>query len=304
MSLPTILKPESLRALYLRGIRGLKSVPRPEFDARVLLLHAVHVAAETFYAHPKTRPSTRDAEKFFRLVRRRSQGVPLAYLTGRKEFWSLEFRVGPGVLIPRPETEILVEKAVDFAAGQARAILDLGTGSGNVAVALARELPRARVTAADISVRALRIAAANAAFNRCSGIRFVRSDLFSAFGRPRSLFDLIVSNPPYVGREEWARLTADVRDHEPRRALVGGVRGTEFMEKLVPEARRFLKPRGRLILEIGAGQEGPVRAMFEAGWDEVEVVPDLAGIPRVVAARKTARARGAATSGTPVYGSR
>lgn len=298
------MKPESLRALYLRGIRGLKSVPSPEFDARALLLHAVRVAAETFYAHPETRPSARDAGRYLGLVRRRSQGVPLAYLTGRKEFWSLEFRVGPGVLIPRPETEILVEKAIDFAAGQARAILDLGTGSGNVAVALARELPRARVTAADISVRALRIAAVNAAFNGCPGIRFVRSDLFSAFGRPRPLFDLIVSNPPYVGREEWARLTADVRDHEPRRALVGGVRGTEFMEKLVPEARRFLKPRGRLILEIGAGQEGTVRAMFGAGWDAAEVVPDLAGIPRVVAVRKTARARGAATSGTPAYGSR
>jgi release factor glutamine methyltransferase len=304
VSLPKTLKPESLRALYLRGIRGLKNVPRPGLDARVLLLHAVHVAAQTFYAHPETRPSAGDGVRFLRLVRRRQEGVPLAYLTGRKEFWSLEFRVGPGVLIPRPETEILVEKAVGLAAGQARSVLDLGTGSGNVAVALARELLRARVTAADISVRALRIAAANAASNGCPGIRFVRSDLFSAFGRPRPLFDIIVSNPPYVGREEWTRLPADVRDHEPRRALVGGVRGTEFTEKLVCEARRFLKPGGHLILEIGAGQEGTVRAMFGAGWDAAEVVPDLAGIPRVVAARKTARARGAATSGPPAYGSR
>ncbi len=298
------MKPESLRALYLRGIRGLKSVPLPEFDARVLLLHAVRATAETFYAHPETRPSARDAESFLRLVRRRSAGVPLAYLTGRKEFWSLEFRVGPGVLIPRPETEILVEKAVGLAAGQGISILDLGTGSGNVAVALARELPRARVTAADISVRALRIAAANAALNGCPGIRFVRSDLFSAFGRPRPLFDLIVSNPPYVGREEWARLTADVRDHEPRRALVGGVRGTEFTEKLVRAARRFLKPGGRLVLEIGAGQEETVRAMFGAGWDAAEVAPDLAGIPRVIAARKAARAPDTATSGRPACGSR
>ncbi len=297
------MKPESLRALYIRGINGLKSVPRPEFDARVLLLHAARTPAETFYAHPETRPSARDAERFLRLVRRRSEGVPLAYLTGRKEFWSLEFRVSPGVLIPRPETEILVEKAVGLAVGQGRSVLDLGTGSGNVAVALARELPRARVTAADISVRALRIAAENAVFNGCPGIRFIRSDLFSAFGRPRPLFDFIVSNPPYIGHAEWARLTADVRDHEPRRALVGGVRGTEFTEKLVREARCFLRPGGRLILEIGAGQEGTVRAMFEEGWDAVEVVPDLAGIPRVVTARKAARARGAATSGTPACGS-
>jgi release factor glutamine methyltransferase len=293
-----------MRALYLRGIRGLKSVPRPEFDARVLLLYAVRAAVETFYSHPEMRLSAGDADRFLRLVRRRSEGVPLAYLTGRKEFWSLEFRVGPGVLIPRPETEILVEKAVGLAAEGGRSILDLGTGSGNVAVALARELPRASVTATDISIRGLRIAAANAALNGCPGIRFVHSDLFSAFGRARPLFDLIVSNPPYVGRAEWARLPAEVRDHEPRRALVGGVRGTEFTEKLVREARRFLKPGGRLVLEIGAGREETVRAMFGAGWDAMEVVPDLAGIPRVIAVRKAAGGRGAATSGTLACGSR
>lgn len=298
------MKPESLRALYLRGIRKLKSVPRPEFDARVLLLHAGRISAETFHAHPETRLSATDVKRFLRLVRSRSEGVPLAYLTGRKEFWSLEFRVGPGVLIPRPETEALVEKAVGLAAERGGSILDLGTGSGNVAVVLARELPRARITALDISLRALRIAAANAAFHGCSGIRFVRSDLFSAFGRPRPLFDLIVSNPPYIGRAEWTRLTPGVRDHEPRRALVGGVRGTEFTEKLVLEARRFLKPGGRLILEIGAGQEATVRAMFGAGWGAVEVVPDLAGIPRVIAVRKAARAAGAVTSGRPACGSR
>lgn len=298
------MKPDSLRALYLRGIRALKSVPHPEFDARILLLHAGRISAETFYAHPETRLSVTDAKRFLRLVRSRSEGVPLAYLTGRKEFWSLEFLVGPGVLIPRPETEVLVEKAVGLAADRGGVILDLGTGSGNIAIALARELPRARITAVDISPRALRIAASNAALHGCSGIRFVRSDLFSAFGRPRPLFDLIVSNPPYVGRAEWARLTADVRDHEPRRALVGGIRGTEFTERLVLEARRFLKPGGRLILEIGAGQEGTIRAMFGAGWGAVEVVPDLAGIPRAVAARKAARARDAATSGSPACGSR
>ncbi len=300
----TTLRPESLRGLFLRGVRLLEGIPRPDIDARVLLLHASGIPEEIFHAHPESIPSARAADDFIRLVGRRATGVPLAYLTGRREFWSLPFRVGPGVLIPRPETELLVEKASGFAAGKKSAILDLGTGSGNVAVALARVLPGARVTASDISVRALRIAAANAASNGCPRIRFIRSDLFSAFGRPGPRFDVIVSNPPYVSRAEWAGLAAEVRDHEPRRALVGGVRGTEFTERLVREARRFLKPEGRLVLEFGAGQDAAIRAMFGAGWEDVEIFPDLAGIPRVVAARKPAAGKGALISRTPARGNR
>ena len=298
------MKPESLHTLFLRGVRLLAGGTRPDIDARVLILHAAGIPEEVFHAHPDLRPSAKAAEKFLALVGRRAAGVPLAYLTGRKEFWSLEFRVGPGVLVPRPETELLVETAVGFAAGGKASILDIGTGSGNIAVALARELPGARITASDISARALRTAAANAVSNGCPGIRFVRSDLFSAFGRPEPRFDIIISNPPYVGREEWAGLPAEVRDHEPRRALVGGVRGTELTARLVCEARRFLKPRGRLVLEIGAGQDETVRAMFGAGWDAVEVVPDLAGTLRVVAARKAAAAKGRPISRTPACGSR
>ncbi len=301
MSLPTTLKPESLRELFLRGTRLLRGVSRPEIDALVLLLHSVGVPEEAFHAHPEFRPSAGAAKRYLELVGRRAEGVPLAYLTGGKEFWSLRFRVGRGVLIPRPETELIVEKAVGFAAGRKMSILDLGTGSGNIAVALARELPLARVTASDISARALGVAAANAASNGCPGIRFIRSDLFSAFGRPGPRFDIIVSNPPYIGREEWAALPAEVRDREPRRALVGGAQGTEFTERLVREARRFLRTAGRLILEFGAGQEGAVREMFGAGWDAVEVFPDLAGIPRVAVARKAA-AQGGVTSRTPACG--
>jgi len=304
VSLPTTLKPESFRALFLRGARLLKGGARPDIDAKVLLLHASGIPEEAFHAHPGFRPSSRTAGRFLGMVERRAAGTPLAYLTGRKEFWSLQFRVGAGVLIPRPETELLVEKVVGFAAGGKVSVLDLGTGSGNIAVAVACELPGARVTASDISARALRIAAGNAASNGCSGIRFVRSDLFSAFGRSRPRFDIIVSNPPYVGREEWAGLPAEVRDHEPRRALVGGDRGTELTSRLIREARRFLKPGGRLVLEIGAGKDEAVRAMFGAGWDEVEVVLDLAGIPRVVAARKRAAAKGRLISRTPACGNR
>ena len=306
MSRPTTLKPESLRALFLRGVRLLSGGYRPDIDARVLLLHAAGIPEEVFHAHPDFRPSSRAAERFLAMAGRRAAGVPLAYLTGLKEFWSLRFRVNLGVLIPRPETELLVEKAIALASGTRGriSVLDLGTGSGNIAVALARELPGARVTASDISARALRVAAANAAANGCRGIRFVCSDLFSALGRPGPRFDVIVSNPPYVGREEWAGLPAEVKDYEPRRALVGGRRGTELTAKLVCEARRFLKPGGYLVLEIGVGQEGIVREMFGAGWNAVESVPDLAGIPRVVSARKAAAAKGGATSRPPACGNR
>jgi release factor glutamine methyltransferase len=298
----TTLKPESLRELLRRGIRLLEGASRPDIDARVLLLHSAGIPEESLHAHPELKPSVRAADRYLELIGRRAAGTPLAYLTGRKEFWSLPFRVGPGVLIPRPETEALIEKVVALASGTKPAILDLGTGSGNIAVALARELPAARITASDISARALRIAAGNAASLRCSRVRFVRSDLFAAFGRPGPRFDIIVSNPPYVSRREWAGLAAEVRDHEPRQALVGGVRGTEFTERLVREARRFLKAGGRLVLEFGAGQEEAVRTMFGAGWESVEIVRDLAGISRIIVARKAATGTGVSTSRTPARG--
>ena len=300
----TTPRPEFLGELFLLGARLLKRVSRPDIDARVLLLHASGLPEEALHACPELRLSPRAADRYLELIGRRAAGAPLAYLTGWKEFWSLPFRVGPGVLIPRPETELLVETVVAFASGAKRSILDLGTGSGNIAVALAREIPAARITASDVSPRALRVAAANAASNGCPRIRFVRSDLFAAFGRPRPRFDIIVSNPPYVGRREWAGLSAEVRDHEPRRALVGGVRGTELSERLVREARRFLRPGGRLVLEFGAGQHEAVRAMFGRGWESVAIVPDLAGIPRIVAARKAAGAAGVANPRSPACGSR
>lgn len=291
MRLPKTTKPESLAELHRRGTRMLGGSPTPWLDALVLLLHAGLPDKAAFYTHPELVPTPRLRERYLKLVARRAGGVPLAYVRGFKEFWSLGFRVGPGVLIPRPETEALVEKAVSLAGARRCAILDVGTGSGNVAVALAKELPQARITATDVSSRALRYAVGNARRHGFDGIRFVRGDLFSAFGRSRPLFDLIVSNPPYIARGEWDLLPSGVRDHEPRLALVGGGRGTDLVERLVREGRRFLKPRGRLLLEIGAGQKEAVVGLFGEEWDEVEVVPDLAGIPRVIAARKAAARR-------------
>ncbi|MHB8095596.1 MAG: peptide chain release factor N(5)-glutamine methyltransferase [Candidatus Aminicenantales bacterium] len=275
----------TVRELHLEGTLLLKGLPQPALEAKVLLFKAASLDEKAFYSEPEAGVSLRVRNAYLRLVRRRLEGRPLGYVTGRKEFWSLSFKVGPGVLIPRPETELLVEKTIDLAGRGGERILDMGTGSGNIAVALASELPRAVITAADVSPKALRTAAANARTLGCARIRFVRSDLFSSFRKGKDRYDIIVSNPPYIGREEWAGLSRDVRDHEPKRALVGGKKGLEFIGRLVRQAPSFLKPGGFLVFEIGAGQIESVRSLFGKGWERPEVIPDLAGIPRVVSTR-------------------
>ena len=280
------MDPKTVRQLFNEGTSLLKAVPHPALEAKVLLLHAASLDEKDFYSDPGAQLPGKVERGFLGLIRKRLTGHPLDHLTGRKEFWSLPFKVGPGVLVPRPETELVVEKAVESAAGRRPSILDVGTGSGNIAIALSRELPQARITAVDISARALKIARANAAVLNAVGVRFIRSDLLSAFGKPRPLFDVIVSNPPYVSRREWTELATEVRDHEPRRALVGGDKGTEFIGKLISRSHGFLRSGGRLVMEIGAGQKDDVRSLFGDGWDEIEFTRDLAGIPRVVAARR------------------
>lgn len=277
---------KTVRGLFNEGRRLLKAVPYPALEAKVLLLHAASLDEKDFYTEPGARLPGIIERRFLGLIKKRLAGHPLNHLTGRKEFWSLPFKIGPGVFVPRPETELVVEKTLESASGRRPTILDVGTGSGNIAIALSRELPLARITAVDISVRALRLARANAAVLNVVGVRFIRSDLLSAFGRPRPLFDIIVSNPPYVSRRDWTELVMEVRDHEPKRALVGGDRGTEFIGKLIRRSHRFLRTGGRLIMEIGAGQKDEVRSLFGDGWDEIEFRRDLAGIPRVVAARR------------------
>jgi release factor glutamine methyltransferase len=277
---------KTVRRLFNEGKRLLKAVPFPALEAKVLLLHAASLDEKDFYSDPGAQLSGKVVRRFLGLIRRRLAGHPLDHLTGWKEFWSLPFKVGPGVLVPRPETELVVQKAIESAAGRRPSILDVGTGSGNIAIALSRELPLARITALDISARALKIARANAAGLNAVGIRFVRSDLLSAFGKARPLFDVIVSNPPYVSRREWTELATEVRDHEPKRALVGGDRGTEFIGNLIRRSHGYLRSGGRLVMEIGAGQKEEVRSLFGDGWDKIEFMLDLAGVPRVVAARR------------------
>ncbi len=221
----TPARPRTLEAnttlidLFRDGVALLGDRPQAVLEAKVLLLRAAGLTEERYLAAP-ARPCPPKAEAFFRrLVARRLDGVPLSHLTGTKEFWSIPFEVTPSVLVPRPETEGLVEKVLELSTRESETILDVGTGSGCIAVALARELPRARIQAVDVSERALRVARRNAARQKARHIEFLRSDLFSAFRGTGARFDFIVSNPPYISRGEWEALPPDVRDFEPRRAL-------------------------------------------------------------------------------------
>jgi release factor glutamine methyltransferase len=259
----------------------------PRLEARVLLRRAAGFTDMEIFAFPERPVSAAAAGRFFRTVELRRSRVPLAYILREKEFWSIPLAVSPAVLIPRPETELLVEKALARASGLEPLIIEIGTGSGCVAVALAKELPAARLVATDISRRALRLAAANAARHGAGNIRFAAGSFFGALrglgleGRA----DLIVSNPPYVSEKEWDDLAPEVRDHEPRRALVSGPTGMEAIRRLAREAPRFLKPGGTLLLEFGAGQAAAVRRAFASPWTRRETYRDLSGRPRVLAAR-------------------
>lgn len=210
----------------------------------------------------------------------------MAYLLGKKEFWSLEFKVNRWVFIPRPETELVVEKVLSLPLPEKPRILDVGTGSGNIAIALAKELPSARVIASDLSKRALKIARENARKNQVKNVEFVQSNLLYFFLKSNLLFDLIVSNPPYVAEKEWKKLDRPVRDFEPKKALVAGPSGLEIIEKLIKQAWFCLKPGGYLVMEIGATQKKTVLELFGSDWGQKEILPDYSGLPRVVSARK------------------
>jgi release factor glutamine methyltransferase len=266
----------------------------PRLDAEVLLAHArgcERIMLYTAYAEPVAE----DVRTAFRgLVKGRAGGMPVAYLVGKKEFFSLPFRVSPAVLIPRPETEHLVTAALDVlkvrpADAPPAEVLDLGTGSGAIAVAIASHEERCDVTASDVSPQALAIARENAAANDVVGrIDFVQSDLFAAFPADRQ-WDLIVSNPPYVGEQERGTLAKEVVDNEPGLALFGGATGIEFTKRLIPEAASHLPAGGWLMLEINAYLEAEVRKLLadEAVWKNVAVQKDLSSLPRVVKAQRT-----------------
>ena len=242
------------------------------------------------YAHPE-RDLTRDEfSRYEAALSKRSSGVPAQYITGHQEFWGLDLIVTPAVLIPRPETEHLIEGLLELVAAQQHGtgkgvrIVDVGTGSGCIAIALAKELPAAEIYATDISSAALEIARANSARHQLdSRICFREADLIAGF--EDDSLDFVVSNPPYVGESEVDEVQLEVRKFEPRDAVFAGPTGTEVIARLIPEALAALKPGGWLMMEISGTIVDGTRKMLE-GWAEIGITNDLQGIPRVIAARK------------------
>lgn len=255
----------------------------PRLDAQFLVCHACDIEQARLLAHPETRLSEHE-ESFFRsCCTSRQRGIPLARISGKKEFWSLEFTVNEDVLVPRPETELLVESALQCIAEQEGAkILDLGTGCGAIAIAIARERSDCVVVAADISTPALEVARMNAK-RLGADILFVHSDWYGNLGHRR--FDVIVSNPPYIAQGD-PDLDPHVAQFEPALALISGESGLEALERVIGQAYRHLAPQGHIVLEHGYTQGAEVRRLLrQNGFAQVRTDPDLAGQDRVSCAR-------------------
>jgi release factor glutamine methyltransferase len=277
------------------------AVPSGALAAELLLMAASGRDRTWLYAHPEHILDVPTGRNFIELIEKRVSGIPTQYLTGRQEFWGLSFQVEPGVLIPRPETEHLIEVVLARIASRRDAplrIADIGTGSGCIAVALAKELPAATILATDVSAPALAIARRNAVAHHVeSQITFLHADLLTplnpaAPSAPQSTdfgpFDIIVSNPPYISKNSADELPREVRDHEPSTALYGGALGFEFYKRLIDQAHAALREGGLLVLELGHNSLYDVRRMLEAthNWRGIKVTNDLAGIPRVISAQK------------------
>jgi len=320
----------SVRSLLKRGIAQLREADVPSFTlaAELLLLHVLNRNRTWLYAHPEEIIVDADAQRFFALIARRRAGEPTQHLTGKQEFWGLEFEVTPDVLIPRPETEHVIEVALDRlalrelragrpqkTAGEGLQIADIGTGSGCIAIALAKELPAANFVATDISPAALAVAKRNGHHHAVTDrIHFIECNLLAfpvgaqhaaphlgttpnsappvfhespVTSHKSRLFDLIASNPPYIGRREAPSLSREVRDHEPHAALFGGEEGYELYAALIAQAAEHLAPGGILVLELGHNSVAAVQPLLDASaWINVGVTNDLAGMTRVIAAER------------------
>lgn len=272
---------------YLRE----KGAEFPRLDAEVLLAHVAGCRRIDLYTRFQEVASEEVRANYKLLVRRRVEGCPVAYLVGHKEFFSLDFFVNPDVLIPRPETEILVLELLRLARPLTNpTFVDVGTGSGAIAIAALKNHPGMRGVACDCSAKALAVAARNADRHGVSSrLTFLESDLFQRFS-PSDRFDFIVSNPPYIAANVWAELPVGVRDYEPRLAIVGGNTGYEVITRLIDQARLHLHAGGFLLLETGATQAEKVTAMIQSfpEYEAPAIVNDHAGLPRVVRARRTA----------------
>jgi release factor glutamine methyltransferase len=291
----TVTCAEALRwgGAYLQAC-GIESA---RLDAEVLLLHCLGWERTTLYCRPDYRLTPDGAARFHELVRRRGVDEPVAYLVGEREFWSLRLAVRPGVLIPRPDTEWVVEAALRYAPQflglRPRChVLDIGTGSGNIAIAVAASLPLVDVTAIDCSLEALAVAHRNAQSCKVDQrVHFVCGDLLNSLHPSRVCFDLLLSNPPYIAAEEWPALPTTVRCYEPHQALDGGSDGLLFYRRLFAEGWPYLSEGGIAIVEVGHRQAGDVSRLLMQSqqWELIEIIKDYGSIDRVVVARRRQR---------------
>ena len=281
----------SLRDALTTAIDRLTAarVPSPRMNAELLLRFTLDCDRAYLYAHPERELTTEEQTRYEEALAQRARGIPAQYITGHQEFWGMDFIVNPAVLIPRPETEHVIETVLQLvnggrASSPGMRIVDVGTGSGCIALALAKELPEAEVHATDISPAALEVARANAARHQLENrIQFHETDLLQCLERAR--LDFVVSNPPYVGESEQDQVQLGVRKFEPRKAVFAGPTGLEVIERLIPQAQSALKPGGWLVMEIsGTIAQGVKRLLGR--WNAVQVTNDLQGIPRVASARK------------------
>jgi release factor glutamine methyltransferase len=300
-----------LKQALTQGIAHLtaNNVPSPRMNAELLLMFTLGSDRAYLYAHPERDLKSEEMTRYENALAERSRGMPAQYITGHQEFWGMDFIVTPAVLIPRPETEHVIETVLELQSsasgarrpaagprtpavrafgnqgpGAGSRILDVGTGSGCIALALAKELHDAEIHATDISSAALEIARANAARHELDGrVHFREADLLAGFAE--NSFDFIVSNPPYVGESEAEDVQLEVRKFEPRNAVFAGPTGLEVIARLVPQAHSALRPGGWLAMEISGTIVEGVKQLLN-GWTEIRVIRDLQGIPRVIAARK------------------
>ena len=294
------------RTAFKTGIARLREADVASYTlaAELLLLHVAGRDRTWLYAHPEDEISVEQEQQFLSLIARRAAGEPTQYLTGKQEFWGLEFEVTPDVLIPRPETEHVIEVALDRLAlrelragrkqtlnGEGLRVADVGTGTGCIAIALAKDLPAAKFLATDISPAALNVARRNAErHNFADRIDFANANLLEVepAWKTEQRFDLIASNPPYISRREEPTLQREVREHEPEVALYGGEDGYELYAALVTQSAAHLVAGGIAVFELGHDSLPAVQPLFDTPeWARVGVTNDLAGIPRVIAAERT-----------------
>ena len=273
-------------------------VPSPRLNAELLLMFTLNCDRAYLHAHPERELTAAEQSRYQAALAERVRGVPAQYISGHQEFWGMDLIVTPAVLIPRPETEHAIETVLALASPSVgRALLpansphlriaDVGTGSGCIALALAKELPQAEIHATDISPAALEVARANAARHHLeSRIHFHETDLLT--GLPPETFDFIVSNPPYVGESEEDQVQLDVRKFEPRNAVFAGPTGLEVIARLIPQAQAALRPGGWLVLEISGTIAQQVQDSLQS-WNDVLLIPDLQSIPRIARARRPPR---------------